>query len=160
MSSGGAWPPSAERPEVNAPSSRRSKVRGIIPPPSSPSAVLPLPGQRQGGGGWEALRGRGDPTVSQDGLPDDADEAVGPLGLCSLEPPLGSGPPRRDAGAQVPAAPQVQEARPSRRGRRVGPGRAGLQRGHYLGDSKRVGEALGRTRGAPPARLLAQPRPA
>lgn len=67
------------------------------------------------------------------------------------------------AGTQVLRSPQLRRCRKPGRlggGRRVGPGRAGLQRGHYLGDSKRVGEALGRTRGAPPARLLAQPRPA
>lgn len=82
---------------------------------------------------------RPNPTGSQNGLPDDADEAVGPLSLCSLGPPLGSRPPRRDEGAQVPAAPQVQEARLSPRGRHVGPGSAGLRRGHYLGENKRWG---------------------
>lgn len=81
-------------------------------------------------------------TGSQDSLPDDADEAVGPLGLCSAGPPLGSRPPRRDEGAEVPAALQVQESRLSPGGWHVGPGSAGLQRGHDLGEKKRVRDTL------------------
>lgn len=69
---------------------------------------------------------------SQDSLPDDTDKAVWPLGLCSWRSPLHSWPLCRDEGAQVTTAPQVQQARLSPRGQRVGPGSAGLRWGHYL----------------------------
>lgn len=47
---------------------------------------------------------------SQDGLPDDTDEAVWPLSFCPPGPPLGSRPPHRGEGAQVATAQQVQQA--------------------------------------------------
>ena len=72
------------------------------------------------------------PAASQDSLSDDADEAVRPLGLSSPGPPLSQGPPRGDEGAQISAAPQVQQAGLFPRGQHQGPGSAGLHRGHDL----------------------------
>lgn len=77
-----------------------------------------------------------------------------PLSLHAPGPPLGSGPPCRDEGAQVSAAPQVQQARLSPRGQQVGPGSAGLQWGHYLWENKQGGERLSFTRCGPGICLL------
>lgn len=84
MSSRVPAPPSEEFPEGTP------RSGGIIPP--SGCIFLPAPLRPTQGGG-------AGPRGSQDGLSDDADEAVGPLSLCSRGSPLGSGPPRRDEGA-------------------------------------------------------------
>lgn len=131
---GNKCPPECLPPLLRSSQRALQGQEGLFRLPGASSFLPPSDQCRVGGAG---------PRGSQDGLSDDADEAVGPLSLCSRGSPLGSGPPRRDEGAQVPAAPQVQEARLSPRGRHVGPGSAGLQRGHYLGENKRVGETLG-----------------
>ena len=82
------------------------------------------------------------PAASQDSLSDDADEAVWPLGLGSPGPPLGRGPPRGDEGAQISAAPQVQQAGLFPRGQYQGPGSAGLHRGHDLWENKQGDKRL------------------
>lgn len=99
---------------------------------SIPSEAL---GAFQGPSFFLLLRSPG-PAASQDSLSDDANEAVWPLSLRSPGPPLGSRPPRGDKGAQVSAAPQVQQARLSPRGQHEGPGSAGLHRAHDLWENK------------------------
>lgn len=94
------------------------------------------------------------PTGSQDSLSDDTDEAVWPLSLGAPGPPLGPRPPHRDKGAQVSTAPQVQQAGLSPRGQHVGPGNAGLRRGHYLWENKEGGERLSTARHGPLTSLL------
>lgn len=116
------------------PSQEAVRSKGILPlgaafhPPALGCLLLAFLAMREPG-----------PAGSQDGLSDDTNEAVWPLGLHSLGPPLGSWPPRRDKGAQVPAALQVQQAGLPPRGLRVGPASAGLQRGHYLWENEEGG---------------------
>lgn len=128
----GVPPLSEEKPEghPNSPSGNRQGTHPLkkLPAFQGPPVFL-------------LLRSPG-PATSQDSLSDDADEAVWPLSLGSPGPLLGRGPPRRDKGAQISAAPQVQQARLFLRGQHQGPGSAGLHRGHDLWENKQGDKRL------------------
>lgn len=106
--------PTPSRPDSSTPECPRAAQRGAKAWECPSVGGVPrrgpqLPARKQRGESfplaWPSIFQR-----SQDGLPDDTDEAVWPFSFCPPGPPLGSRPPHRGEGAQVATAQQVQQA--------------------------------------------------